>query len=340
MPPTDRLPSLVASFVAEPHGPSAAPLLAEVSRHVRAVSRPYPDAYFALGQKQDDAIEDLGNRVFAVCASVTKGRFPFSGRQPFHAYAEERMEGRAVRYHSFYAKISVTREIMRDDYARNIVRDPVLRWRAELYKQVGVALRQCASQETRGRGLPPAWAIPAKGPRLIRPPEDVAGALHRALPADTATLVRIALELGGPTTQSRLTNLLETVLDPPATTEAAGPDPQSDLPTRLTVRAAVLAAWQELEEADQHLLVAIARGDGYDELIARDPRLKHRVAVTRAVKRCGQAFVQHVLLDLGLMDLGMDTDIQAPPRQLVEAVMEVLAEILPDPEAADAGGHR
>ena len=329
MSPPDDLPDLVRRFLAAPEGPEAHRLLDAVARHVQRVSRSYPAAWFALGEKSPDSVEDLGNRVFTVCAAVTKGRFPFQGRVPFATFAEERMEGRTIRYHSFYAKLSITREIMRDDYARNIVRDPVLRWRADLYREVGDTLSALAGsgaahQERRGRGVPTTWSLTGDGPRMIRSAEEVAVSLKRRLPADVATLVSLALREGGPATQSTLTRLIEDTLGTPEKPEPRVDTGDVDLPTRLAVRAAVAAAWSELADEDRSLLVAVARGESYDALVARDPRFKHKVAVTRAVKRCGTGFVAHVLADLG-----MEGAASAPPQRLVEAIMGVLEEILP-----------
>lgn len=335
MAPEDRFPALVQAFVQDPRGPEAMPLHQEVSRHVHAVSRPYPDAYFALGRKTEDALEDLGNRVFTICAAVEKGRFPFSGRTPFRAFSEEQMEGRAMRYHAFYAKISITREVLRDDYARNITRDPILRWRADLYRQVGEALKACAESHAVDRGRPPRWSLPASGPRLIRGPEYVVVQLQRAMPADIPTLVRIALEHGGAITQSRLSTMLEGVLPAPSVVEPdAAVEQAPDMPTRMTIRASVLAAWEALEAEDRILLLAVAGGVSYDELIERDDRFRHKVAVTRAVKRCGTAFVQRVLADLGLPAAVAS----APPRSLIEAVLEVLDEVQPETATHVSGG--
>lgn len=331
----DDLPDLVRRFLTTPDGPEAHRLLREVTRHVSRVSRSYPAAWFALGEKTPESVEDLGNRVFTVCAAVIKGRFPFQGRVPFSAFAEERMEGRAIRYHSFYAKLSITREIMRDDYARNIVRDPVLRWRADLYREVGDALAAlaesgAATAERRGRGVPPTWSLSGGGPRMVRSAEEVAVSLKRSLPTPVPALVSLALREGGPSTQSTLTRRIEDALGTPDKPEPRVDTGDADLQTRLAVREAVAAAWAELADEDRSLLVAVAHGESYDALVARDPRFKHKVAVTRAVKRCGTGFVQRVLGDLGLE--GAST---APPQQLVEAIMGVLEEILPRPSATE-----
>ena len=121
---TDTMPELVRLFVEE--GSHAHDLLREFMRHVAKVARPYPDAYFVLGAKNDEAVDDLGNRSFSICSSVEKGRFPFNGRTPFGAFVEEQFDGRTIRYHSFYAKLAITRELLRDDYAFNLRRNCLL----------------------------------------------------------------------------------------------------------------------------------------------------------------------------------------------------------------------
>ena len=148
----DTMPALVRSFVED--GSNASELLREFMRHVARVARPYPDAYFVLGARNEEAIDDLGNRAFTSCASIEKGRFPFSGRTPFGSFVEEQFDGRTIRYHSFYAKLSITREMLRDDYAHNLRRNPVLRWRAELYADIGAIVKAHCEPVPQGRGVP------------------------------------------------------------------------------------------------------------------------------------------------------------------------------------------
>ena len=192
----DPLPQLVHAF--EVRDQSAAELLGEFQRHVAWVTRSYPDAYFVLGRKNDDAVSDLGNRVFTSCARVEKGRFPFQGRRPFRCYVEEGFDGRAIRYHSFYAKLSITREILRDDYARNLSRDPVLKWRATLYKDIGRVLKAVATPVSQGRGLPPRLELETSGPRMLRSLDAVEARLRRLEQPDTEQLVRAALAEAAP----------------------------------------------------------------------------------------------------------------------------------------------
>lgn len=345
--PTDPLPALVRAFVDDPAGPAAAPLLAEVQRQVRGVCRPYPDAYFTLGRKDDEGLTDLSHRVFTVCARVEKGRFPFLGRAPFRAYAEERFDGRAVRYHSFYARLSVTRELLRDEYARNITRDPYLRAKAERYARVVEALQAVGDPLPRPEGGPPRWGPKGGGPRLVRGPGALRARLSAAGPAPLEALVALALTEGGPASAAQVLALIDEVQPPDAVLDAArdsaydaaheapGRGEGLDLPARLAVRAAVRGAWAGLGDEDRALLAAIAAGEDYDSLVRRDPRFGHKSAVTRALKRCGDRFVGQVLAALGLPA----QESASPPKAVVEAVMEVLEELIPS-VVSDGGGAR
>ena len=77
-----------------------------------------------------DAVDDLGNRAFSVCASVPRGAFRSPSAPPLQPMSRSSSTvGPSAT--TAYAKLAITREIMRDDYAFNLRRDPVLRWRAE-----------------------------------------------------------------------------------------------------------------------------------------------------------------------------------------------------------------
>ena len=318
----DTMPALVRAFTEE--GTSAEMLLREFMRHVAKVARPYPDAYFVLGQKSDDAVDDLGNRAFSVCASVPKGRFPFSDRPPFAAYVEEQFDGRTIRYHSFYAKLAITREIMRDDYAFNLRRDPVLRWRAELYADIGTVLKESCEAVPQGRGVPPKWQRASTGVRMIRPPEIVIARLRQFEVEDVETLVHAALVEGGPQTQSKLTHMLEAVIGAPSIDEPEAGHTEDHTADRMGVREAVKDAWEALEDPDRWLVIALARGDAYDDLIAAHPQLNNKVAVSRAVSRVGTHFLTRVIDAIG----GEATP-DATPRTLLEPIMAMLAELYP-----------
>lgn len=332
---SDALPALVRAF--EEHEARGAELLAQVERHVRHMGRSYPPAWFVTGAKDDESVLDLAHRAFTVCARVEKGRFPFSGRRPFRAFVDERFDGRAIRYHSVYAKLSIARELMRDDYARNLRRDPVLRWRADLYGRVGDHLKSGAAagrlaRTPQGRGLPPRWSLAAPGLRRVAPPEPVVAALRSDGVTAVATIVDTLLRRTGPQSQSRLTTLTEAVLGtPPAEDPVHGAVPVAPPPAGLQVgvRRAVLRAWEGLDADDRMLLRSVARGESYDTLMARQPRLRHRVAATRAVTRVGKVFLAAVAGEAGLEDpQGLPAGVA--PRQLVERVLAVLAEVVPD----------
>lgn len=321
----DEMPGDVVSFV---QGRSTgAGLLATFGRHVATLCRPYPAAYFALGRKCDESVDDLARRVFTTCARVPKGRFPFSGRTPFVAFVAEAFEGRAIRYHSFYAKLSIAREILRADYAHNLASDPQLAWRADLYADIGDALRAGANRVA-GPGRTTRWQ--GGGPSLVRSDAAVTDLLRKKGTREIAVLVAEALRVGGPRTQAQLATLLEDVLGvPPSASEAVRSEPQfnADLDVVRAVRDAVRSAWEELAADEQALLRALADGLSYGEICERHPRFAHKVAVNRSVDKLSAQFVQQVLARAG----GERRE-GTSSRELMELILDVLSE-LPTVEA-------
>ena len=321
-----ELSELVADFVRDDAG--ALKLHEAVVRHVEKVSRRYPDAYFELGRKTDDSVEGLADRVFTICARVPKGRFPFTGRAPFAAFVEERFDDPPIRYHSFYARLSITRELLRDDYAFNIRRDPVLRWRDELHREVGRVLKETCEPVDEGRGAWRRWKAPGFRLAAVRSLDDVREQLARSAgDRPLSELVPEALSLAGRAlSHSQLSNLLADALGGPPAEVTVDAEPHSNLPDRMAVRAAVMDAWSDLARDERALLAALARGDSYDDLIARVPGLRDRTAVSRAVSRCGKGFVARVVAQFGE---GPATP-GSTPKELVERVVAVLFELLPE----------
>ena len=321
----DTMPALVRAFVEQER--EAERLLSEFMRHVAQVARPYPDAYFVLSQKNNDAVDDLGNRAFSICASVEKGRFPFSGRAPFSAYVEEQFDGKTIRYHSFYAKLSITRELLRDDYAFNLRRNPVLRWRAELYADIGTILKANYEAVPQGRGVPPKWQPDGGGGglRMLQPPEVVQARLRQLEQPSLETLVHEAIAQCGPMTQSRLTNMLEAVIGTPSEYQPEASSVEDNTADRMGLRKSVADAWLTLEPADQGLVIALSKGASYEELITLHPSLNNKVSVSRAVSRVGQLFLASVV---EAMDIDAAPD--ATPRSLMEPIMAMLSELFPN----------
>ncbi|MCP4805037.1 MAG: hypothetical protein GY913_17230 [Proteobacteria bacterium] len=322
--PTNNLAlsELVAAYV--DGGANAQELYDSVVRHVRHVTRRYPDAYFELGQRTDDALDGLAGRVFTICAQMSKGRFPFMGRPPFRTYVEEQFDDAPIRYHSFYAKLSITRELLRDDYAKNIRRDPVLRFRDELHRKVGRVLKEHATPVEGGQGGHRRWTCVAKTLQIPASKDQVVDELRARRDEPLDALVPYALRrLALPISHSRLSNLLGEVLDPPSTLDPSAKAAES-LEELVTIRNAVLSAWSELSTEERALVAALARGDSYDDLIARCPELNNRVAVSRAVKRVGARFVGQVVTAVG-----GEAD-AVPPRELLEHVVGVLVPMLPE----------
>lgn len=319
----EDLAGIIAGF--EDNATFASELREAFVRHVKRVTSRYPDAYFELGKKCDESIEGLADRSFVVCAKVEKGRFPFSSRTPFTCYIEERFDDPPIRYHSFYAKLSIARELMRDDYAFNLRRDPILRWRDDLHREIGAWLRQHAQVQDAGGGSHRRWSLAASGPQLIRPDDGIIEKLKAMRTQDIDRLLPEALRLAGqPVAHSRLSNWLAEVLVGPMESLEEHNTARESTPRE--VREAVADAWNGLSEAERTLIVALAHGESYDSLIAKVPAFRDRSSVSRAVKSCGGQFVAAIHQALGL-DL---EDASATPKEVIERVIEVLLPMVPD----------
>lgn len=329
-PSLDRLPALLRAWVLDQR--DGQPLLDETRRQVALAARPYPPSYFVGQQKDADALEELALLTFAHCDRVAKGRFPFLGRPPFRAFVEEQLEGPKCRYHAFYARLSVLRELLRAEYSKNIVRDPALRARAETWTALGRLLPQIADPDA---DKPPRWALRGAPLRRIEGPDAVEAALRGMAGAPLEALAREALLRRGPLRRVELVRLIEAAC--PSKPIVEEDDVEADLAPlpadeRLSVRACLLEGWGRLDPDERALVAALAQGASYDELIGSHPRLRHKVAVTRAVER-----VNAVLLGPLLDAEGVSGARGLPPGRLLEAALDVLAELLPlGPEAGAA----
>lgn len=287
----------------------------------RLVAR-YPDCWFELGARSDEAVDGLAHRAFTACARVPKGRFPFQDRTPFRCYVDEQFDDRTVGYHTFWARLSITRELLRDDYARNIRRDPELRWRDQLHRELGRLLPERASL------TPAGWVSPATGPRRALPIEEVIRQI-RGEPLPLAQRLDRALTLlGRPIPHSQLTNLIADTLQAPAA-ELDEPVSEPTCAEAQDIRSAVLDAWESLDPDARSLLRALCRGDDYDAIIARSPALRDRSAVSRAMKRIAERFTARVAAALG----AEVATVHATPRTLLEHVLDVLLPLVDDLES-------
>jgi hypothetical protein len=322
-PTLDRLPGLLQAWVAG--NSDGKHLLDETRKQVGLAARPYPASYFPSQQKDEDAVEELALITFAHCDRVAKGRFPFLGRTPFVAFVEEQLEGPKCRYHAFYARLSVLRELLRAEYSKNIVRDPVLRARAETWAALGRLLPLIADPD---EDKPPRWALRGAPLRRLEPPFAVEEALKALSDATLEERVRAALLRGGPMRRVELIRLIEATApaEAPAEDEPLSAD-LAPLPVdrRMGVRAALLEGWAQLDADERALVSALALGASYDALVGTSPRLRHKVAVTRAVERVNSVLLAPLMSAEGAAP---GTTGLAPGR-LLEAALDVLAELLP-----------
>ncbi len=318
----EDLAGLIAGFASDTH--FARPLRDCFIKHVKQTTARYPDAYFELGRKTSEAVEGLADRSFTVCARVEKGRFPFSARTPFTCFVEERFDDPPIRYHSFYAKLSITRELLRDDYAFNVRRDPVLRWKDDLHRSIGAWLKENATPTDDLKGGHARWILAATGPSLVRDESVVLAKLKAQPSRELEVLLPKALQFFGQAiSHSRLSNWMAEILETPASEEA--PESTTLPPIHREIREAVAEAWNELSRNERALISALARGDDYETLIANVPGFRDKSSVSRAVKNCGGQFVQAIHKAMGLPVQSASST----PKEVIERVVEVLLPMLP-----------
>lgn len=340
------LPTLIRDHVL--FAQSTPALFDALLRDCRHLLRNLPDAWLAGCARGAEAEHDLSDRLFFVCDRVPKRRFPFRDRVPFPAYVEEEFDTPPIRHHTFFARLSLARELLREEFARACARDPELGRRAALYAEVGAALRAHAiplhatstptPQNTQARTV---WTLPAPSPPA--PPLSAAQLLARlrALQStDVPTLVQATLALLGRASHANLVNLLAELLPPSAHPPGAPVAPQiderdeiqlvpmSEAPDpflRLRLREALLAAVSSLSDEDRQLLLRVGRGLPYERVIALNPALKDPPTLCARLKGINEVIRQRLAVALG-----ETPRLSRSPRELAELIYDALLLCLPD----------
>ncbi len=349
MPP---LPELLRAYILLHH--PARPVFQEIHAGCQQLLRRMPESWYALAQRSEESVLSLADEVFFVCDRVQKSRFPHQGRVPFRGYVEDDLDTRMIRHHTFFAHLSIAREVIRLDRAWLCARDPHEAARARLYREVGQALQELADPQLPprdpGSPLPPPrpgtntrWAL-REAPRLraLARPEQVRARLGAVADQGTAVLVREALLLLGPATQGQISDLLAEILPPPPPPPGQNrggfersddpdqpPEPipiqEDDDPLdRMAVREAVLRCYQSLKDEDRDLLERLARGQRYEQIVAEVPRFRDPSAVSRALGTINREMKEALAARFG----------RAPEKgwgqkQLTELILAVLLLAMP-----------
>ncbi len=320
----DELARLVRDF--ERDGSGGAVLLEHLRRLLAHMTRNYPPVWFPDGRKDAEGVVDLCHRCFVVCARVEKGRFPFKGRRPFACFVEEGHEGSQIAYHTVYAKLSVARELMRDDYAVNLRQNPEWRERAKVYANLGPVLEELARtgrivHEAGSAKSLGVWALSGGGLRSMVSRERLALELRAARGEELGALVVRALTRGGPMGRSELANLIGESMFEGDLGEAQLDAEDAEL--KLSLRRTVLRVWTELGESERGLLRVIGRGGSYEELVAPVGPFPHKVAVSRALAKVGGRFLESLGPELGCE--GVKAGAKGP-LALVECILELVGD--------------
>lgn len=311
-------------------------LLTDSCGQVARVSRRYPAVYFELGDRSDESVRSLGHRVFTFLDGRVYGRFPFSDRTPFDAFLADQLPDDRVRYHAFDARLSVTREALRDQYAFNVRHHPEWAEKETLHRQVVAALKQhCRPVPGRSPRWPryglAAWGDAPRSPRPDWDREDVVRILARRAAWPVESRVQLVLaRRGAPMYPGAISSLLQ---ESDVANSSADIDPDllardssegAARVARLLVRQHLAAAWTALEEDERGLLLDLLAGRPYREIVERSPRYRDPSAVTRALsKLCTR------LLAPLCEALGQDGDEVhgLRPQQQAELLFGALAEL-------------
>jgi hypothetical protein len=302
------------------------PLLEHLRRLLMHMTRNYPPVWFPEGRKDAEGLVDLSHRCFVVCARVEKGRFPFKGRRPFACFVEDGHDGSQIAYHTVYAKLSVARELMRNDYAANLRSNPEWRERAKVYSDLGSVLEDLSRAERivhevgSGKSLG-RWRLSGAGLRAVVPRESLLRELKGARGEGLSALVVRALSHGGPMGRSELANLIGEATATEELGEGEGGDIGTEL--RLSLRRVVLRVWGALSEEERALLRVIGRGGSYEELVTPVGPFPHKVAVSRALAKVGGRFLESLGPELGCE--GQKSGAKGP-LALVESILELVGD--------------
>ncbi len=311
--------------------PASRHLLDACQRGVRGVARRYPSVYFELGSRTEEAMASLVHRVFTDLDGRTIGRFPFSERTPFDCYLQERMADRQARYHSFSARLSVTREALRAQYSHNVRRHPAWLAREELHRAVVAVLRaECAPFAGRRDGYPRyglhAWPDGHRAARADWDPDAVVGALRRRGGWSVSARVQIVLsKRGAPMYPGEISRLLQDAAIEPTAFDAAEPAATTpEVTDAVAVRGAAAAAFAELDGTERRLLVLLLAGRPYREIPDELPDLRNPVAVTRALQAICDKLLGRVLAAVGVKRAAAAS---LRPKEAAELLLGVLVTV-------------
>jgi hypothetical protein len=258
---------------------------AQVERRTRS----YPNVYFG-GERDSDAIADIANEVFVACLSPVSWS-PFDGRTPFDLFVEEQHPDGSILWLLFQGNFSLLRDVMRRQPAR--WGGPEDQHRRQVNRVLnGILARTCVRQEAAEE----TWAAPlCSGPA----------------PADREALVPWLVGRFGPLSRRDILRLT-------LAWEGRGESEEHvhESSPLLDVRSAIVDTWWRLDPWDRALVVSIARGDPYVDILGWFPS-RDSVALSRRLSAVNRRFLEA----LGLPEAAV------PPKELAERVAAVLIEL-------------
>jgi len=320
-------------------------LLGDTLRATDRVSRRYPGAYFELCRRTDEAVASLGHKIFVRLDGRAFGRFPFLQRTPFDAYVADQMPDRDVRWHSFDARLGIAREVLREQYSFNVRRHPEWAAKDALHKDVVATLKADFPTWPGRSPRYPRYGLASwpGGPRSVRSDwdrDEVVRIVTRRASWPLVTRVEVVLaKHGGPMYPAAISSILQdadvaksdTSIDP---ADLAGGLEDGAIESVLSVRRLVAERWATLGAEEQRLLILLAAGRPYREVVEALPSMNDPSSVTRALARICDHFIADLVQALG--GEGDEAD-ALKPKQQAELLFGVLVEFPEVRAAVEAG---
>lgn len=291
-------------FSAPPPNTIGAQILDHFLAHIRRVIARYPDAYFPLGRRSEDAAHELNHDLFYRCDRHKYRRPPYEGRTPFRTFAEEDASTTLVLRLTVYGRLAILRELLRANYDRSLRRDPNVRLDAERFAAIRRVMRaRCAMSTNSTSGVLRYLPIPTTLQVVLRG-DEIVERLRRRVGEPLEDRVLAVVRWLQEATVEQVHELI-TAADPLPITSPNDDAPARPIEERAAeivtspeliagVRDAVVRGWARLGPDERRLMRAISSGASYTQLLDDEPSFGSKSGLTRALRRCNTVFEEEL----------------------------------------------
>lgn len=307
-------------------------ILSRVKKIIFHISQKYPSYYFELGVKNDDSITSLANRTFTHLTTIKTGWFPFNGRIPFKCYVEENFNDDEIMKYSFYSKLSIMWQIMKEDYSYNSSHIPEVARSKRLFEEIGETLKAHFKSFQFGQKYTLKWGLPFWDQNTI---------FHQTS-IDNEEVINKLLELGElsleeiiekilkdfykrPMSQSQLANIIFQIYNKKTTTIQENIISIYNItPELLTIRRIVSKYYNLLTPSEKKILFMIKEGLPYKE-IAIKMGYKDFQSVGKEMEKIAEKFLTPLIKEFE--PSSKKKNISISHKDLIENILEIIEDM-------------